>query len=470
MRARQRVLRDPWRPARGRGRRRQLPGHLCRRALQPAGQPRSPGARSRTRTWSTSPTGCRWHFRVAGGPWFDVQQAERRSTTAWSWTCATGRSSGGLAWQDAEGRRTRVVQRRFVSMKDEHLAGLETDLHGRELVGDPRGPLRAGRPGGQRRGQALPRPERPPPGGAGPGRGRRGDDRPAGRDQPVARPGRPGRPHQAAPRRRDRRGRPAAGRRARVRRPRAHPRAGAGAAGDRGEDRRPLHLPGPRHLREPRTTPAWRWPAPRTSPGCWPATRAPGAASGTGSTSSWTAPTSGPRPSCTCTSSTCCRPSRPTPPTWTSACRRAAGTGRPTGATSSGTSCSSSRSSTSSGRSLASALLDYRHARLGAARAAARAAGYAGRDVPLAERLQRTGGDPAAPPQPEVGALAARPLPPAAARQHRHRLQRLAALHGHRQHRVPALRRRRAADRDRPLLGQHRHLQPPSRTATRSSA
>ena len=31
-----------------------------------------------------------------------------------------------LRWQDAEGRQTSVAQRRFVSMKDEHLAGLET--------------------------------------------------------------------------------------------------------------------------------------------------------------------------------------------------------------------------------------------------------------------------------------------------------------------------------------------------------
>ena len=189
-----------------------------------------------------------------------------------------------------------------------------------------------------------------------------------------------------------------------------------------------------------------------------PARRAPGTASGTASTSSSTAPTSGPRRSCTCTSSTCCRPSRPTPSTWTSAFRRAAGTGRPTGATSSGTSCSSSRSSTSSGRSWPAALLDYRHARLGAARAAARAAGYQGAMFPWQSGSNGQEETQTAPPQPEVGALAARPLPPPAARQHRHRLQRLAALHGHREHRVPALRRRRAADRDRPLLGQPRHL------------
>jgi beta-phosphoglucomutase len=48
-------------------------------------------------------------------------------------------------------------------------------LHGGELVGDPGGPLRAGRQGGQRGGRALPRPERPPSGRAGPGPGEQGD-------------------------------------------------------------------------------------------------------------------------------------------------------------------------------------------------------------------------------------------------------------------------------------------------------
>jgi trehalose/maltose hydrolase-like predicted phosphorylase len=62
----------------------------------------------------------------------------------------------------------------------------------------------------------------------------------------------------------------------------------------------------------------------------------------------WTAPTSGPKRSCTRTSSSCCKRSRTTVPTWTSECRHAVGTGRPTAVTSSGMSCSSSRTSTSS--------------------------------------------------------------------------------------------------------------------------
>jgi len=64
-------------------------------------------------------------FRVAGGPWFDIREADlldhrleldlRRATLI-----------RHLRWQDPGGRRTSLVQRRFVSMKDPHLAGLQT--------------------------------------------------------------------------------------------------------------------------------------------------------------------------------------------------------------------------------------------------------------------------------------------------------------------------------------------------------
>jgi trehalose/maltose hydrolase-like predicted phosphorylase/beta-phosphoglucomutase-like phosphatase (HAD superfamily) len=64
-------------------------------------------------------------FRVAGGPWFDVQQADILEHRL-ELDLRHGTLIRQLTWQDAEGRRTSVVQRRFVSMKDEHLAGLET--------------------------------------------------------------------------------------------------------------------------------------------------------------------------------------------------------------------------------------------------------------------------------------------------------------------------------------------------------
>ena len=83
-----------------------------------------------------------------------------------------------------------------------------------------------------------------------------------------------------------------------------------------------------------------------------------------------------------------------------------------------------------------------------------------GGDVPVAVGQRRAGGEPGAAPQPGVGALAARPDAPPAPRRPGRGLQRLALPPGHRRRRVPLRPRRRGADRDRPVLGQHRHLRP----------
>src|SRR5215216_423337 len=64
-------------------------------------------------------------FRVAGGAWFHAQQADVLEHRL-ELDMRHGTRIRQLVWQDAQGRRTRVVQRRLVSMKDEHLAGLET--------------------------------------------------------------------------------------------------------------------------------------------------------------------------------------------------------------------------------------------------------------------------------------------------------------------------------------------------------
>jgi trehalose/maltose hydrolase-like predicted phosphorylase/beta-phosphoglucomutase-like phosphatase (HAD superfamily) len=64
-------------------------------------------------------------FRVAGGPWFDVESAgvlDHRLEL----DMRQGTLTRSLRFQDPDGRRTQVTQRRFVSMKDQHLAGLET--------------------------------------------------------------------------------------------------------------------------------------------------------------------------------------------------------------------------------------------------------------------------------------------------------------------------------------------------------
>jgi trehalose/maltose hydrolase-like predicted phosphorylase/beta-phosphoglucomutase-like phosphatase (HAD superfamily) len=64
-------------------------------------------------------------FRVAGGAWFDAQQAELLEHR-FELDMRNGTLTRWLRWQDPDGRRTSVVQRRFASMKDQHLAGLET--------------------------------------------------------------------------------------------------------------------------------------------------------------------------------------------------------------------------------------------------------------------------------------------------------------------------------------------------------
>ena len=396
-------------------------------------------------------------FRVADGPWFDVQQAgvlDHRLEL----DLRQGTLTRYLRWQDPDGRRTSVVQRRLVSLKDQHLAGLETtftaenwsgtilvrsgldgrvvnagvkryrDLNGRHLA-----VLHAGEADAEtielqvETNQSHVRVAL------------------AARTRLLRR--RPGRP-----------GRPAAGLRARVRRPRADVRAPGGAAGDGGEGGRPLHLPGPSHLREP----AGRAPG---GPGGGGLRRAAGPARGhledplepvrhqLDSANEWTETilhlhifhllqTVSPHTEHLDVGV----PARG----WH-------GGGLP-------------------GPHLLGRAVHLPVLQPPAAEGGGRAAGLPARPprrgpgggpagrlpgghVPLAERLQRARGDPAAAPQPQVGPLAARPLPAAAARQHRHRLQRLAALPDHRRQRVPALRRRRVADRDRPVLGQPRHLE-----------
>jgi len=64
-------------------------------------------------------------FRVAGGPWFDIASAELLEHRL-ELDLRQGTLTRHLRFEDPDGRRTEVVQRRFVSMKDQHLAGLET--------------------------------------------------------------------------------------------------------------------------------------------------------------------------------------------------------------------------------------------------------------------------------------------------------------------------------------------------------
>ena len=73
-------------------------------------------------------------FRVAGRPWFNVQRAEVLDHRL-ELDLRQGTLTRYLRWQDSDGRRTRMVQRRLVSMKDQHLAGLETSFVGENWSG-----------------------------------------------------------------------------------------------------------------------------------------------------------------------------------------------------------------------------------------------------------------------------------------------------------------------------------------------
>jgi alpha,alpha-trehalase len=66
-------------------------------------------------------------FQILGGPWFDMQQSgvqDHHLELDLEHATLVRR----FIWQDALGRRTKVVQYRFVSREDEHLAGLSTEF------------------------------------------------------------------------------------------------------------------------------------------------------------------------------------------------------------------------------------------------------------------------------------------------------------------------------------------------------
>jgi len=64
-------------------------------------------------------------FRVAGGPWFDVL-ADRVLEHRLELDVRRGILTRNVRWENADGRVTSMTQRRLVSMKDPHLAALET--------------------------------------------------------------------------------------------------------------------------------------------------------------------------------------------------------------------------------------------------------------------------------------------------------------------------------------------------------
>ena len=284
-------------------------------------------------------------FRIVGGPWFDMQQPGVEDHRL-ELDMEHGTLSRRFTWQDAQGRRTKVVQRRFVSREDEHLAGLETEFTAENWSNSIQ--IRSGLDGrivnaGVKRyrdlnGQHLTI------------LGQTEVDKETIDLQVETNQSRV-RVALTARTRVLRDGEIVEVDRSVVEEPGfiAHDltfAAAAGAAGDGREDRCALYLARPRDLRERPRRPLGSGQSCRLRRAARAATSAPGSASGTGTTSRWTAPTNGPRRCCTCTSFISCKPSRHAARTWMSGCRREVGTGRRTEVTSSGMSCSFSRIST----------------------------------------------------------------------------------------------------------------------------
>ena len=105
-------------------------------------------------------------FRIEDGAWLDLS-ALTVSDYVQELDLRRGVLTRRFRIEDAAGRRTRVAQRRLVSMSDPCLAAHGVHPRRGELVRAAHRPLRAGRTGDQRRGGPVPRPRRPPP-GAGP--------------------------------------------------------------------------------------------------------------------------------------------------------------------------------------------------------------------------------------------------------------------------------------------------------------
>ncbi|MGZ4568123.1 MAG: HAD-IA family hydrolase [Blastococcus sp.] len=73
-------------------------------------------------------------FRIAGGEWFDARRSDVLEHR-FELDMRRGVLTRHLTWQDGEKRRTSMTQRRFVSMKDEHLAALETTFTAENWTG-----------------------------------------------------------------------------------------------------------------------------------------------------------------------------------------------------------------------------------------------------------------------------------------------------------------------------------------------
>ena len=84
-------------------------------------------------------------FRVGGGEWFDAANADLLAYRQ-ELDIRRGMLTRHVRWQDADGRRTRLTQRRLVCMRDMHLAALETTFEAENWAGELE--IRSGLDGG----------------------------------------------------------------------------------------------------------------------------------------------------------------------------------------------------------------------------------------------------------------------------------------------------------------------------------
>ena len=225
-----------------------------------------------TRASSTSRTGFRWRS-VGPGAWFDDHDAEVIAHRV-ELDPRRGLLVRRTTFEDRDGRRLALTQRRFVSMSDPHLAALETTILAENWTGPAGDPERTRRGRTQRRRGSLPRPRRRP------SRHRRDELRHrrghfvGGRDDPIAHSDRAGGADPTGARQRAPRRDAVARRRRSHRRPRVPRGARRGRGGHHREGRRHLHVTRPRHQRARRGgSRAGPWTSSATSTSCSIATR-----------------------------------------------------------------------------------------------------------------------------------------------------------------------------------------------------
>jgi trehalose/maltose hydrolase-like predicted phosphorylase len=109
---------------------------------------------SRTRIWFNFPNWLALGFRIGDGDWFDTRTVKLLSYRQ-ELDLRRGMLFRVISFEDGQGRRTSLKERRLVSMSSVHLGALELEVTPRELVRKRHGTFGYRRSRGKRRCQAL---------------------------------------------------------------------------------------------------------------------------------------------------------------------------------------------------------------------------------------------------------------------------------------------------------------------------